>query len=125
MWFCDVIQILNLYDKLSLLRPDKSVRDYLPRPFAVAGQHFSGAVSRKVKQLFWCAGSSSDPYAQIRIKQCVSHRAAPPARFSGGGVPGKNTLRKPEAHAETDGAKYAVTALAVIAGLFTGRELNG
>ena len=75
--------------------------------------------------MFWCAGSSSDPYAQITIKQCVSHRAAPPARFSGGGVPGKNTLRKPEAHAETDGAKYAVTALAVIAGLFTGRELNG
>jgi len=77
MWFCDVIQILNLYDKLSLLRPDKSVRDSLPRPFVVVRANFPGAVSRKVKQLVWCAGSSSDPYAQIRIKQCVSERAVP------------------------------------------------
>jgi|UPI00030EF3D3 hypothetical protein len=51
MWFCDVIQILNLYDKLSLHRPDKSVRDYLPRPFAVVrAKHFPGAVSPMAKQ---------------------------------------------------------------------------
>lgn len=125
MWFCDVIQILNLYDKLSLLRPDKSVRDYLPRPFAVVRITLTGRRSPEDSAVVLVCRKFIGSLRTDNNKAVRESSGSSPSEILWRRCTRKNTLRKPEAHAETDGAKYAVTALAVIAGLFTGRELNG
>lgn len=94
MWFCDVIQILNLYDKLSLLRPDKSVRDYLPRPFAVVRITLTGRRSPEDSAVVLVCRKFIGPLRTDKNKAVRESSGSSPQRNPLAAMFPENTLRK-------------------------------